>query len=856
MDANQLRAAFTGYFASRAHQVVPSASLIPHDPSVLFTIAGMVPFKPYFVGEEAAPWPCATTVQKCFRTVDIDIVGTTSRHCTFFEMLGNFSFGDYFKAEAIPFAWDLVTGVLGVEADRLWVTVHESDDEAAAVWVDGVGVPAGRVQRMGEDNFWRMGDVGPCGPSSEIYFDKGAAYGEPGGPARGGAERFVEIWNLVFMQFNRQADGSTEELPKKNIDTGAGLERILPILQGTDSIFATDVLRPLVERAEALTGVRYGADERSDVALRVLADHGRAMTMLVADGVLPSNEGRGYVLRRVIRRAVLAARRLGTESTVTPAMAETTAAVMGEAYPSLPDELEMVQSVVEREEAGFDRTLRTGLTLFDATLADARATGGTVLPGEAAFRLHDTHGFPVELTVELAAEAGLTVDRAAYDAHMAEQRHRARQAARAPAAADEEGYRALLDAEGPTVFVGRSPLHYASPARVVGVLAGSEPGTAELFLDQTPFYAEGGGQVGDTGTIVTETGRAEVRDTVSALPGLVAHRVRLTGDFFPGQDALAAIDAPRREAIRRNHTGTHLLHAALRQVLGEHVRQQGSLVAPDRLRFDFSHPGAPAPEELAVVSDLANADMLTDDRVETLEVPKSEADALGAVAFFGDKYGDVVRMVRAGPRSLELCGGTHVDALGMVGPLAVVSEGSIGANTRRIEAVTGLATVERARRRDAVVQEAAALLRVEPDGVLEALQKLVDRQRAADKELGRLRASMLSSEGAELAAAAVDGVVVTRRDDRSADELRGLAQAVRGHRGVRAAVVGGVTDGGRVAIAAATGGEPDAGALVKQIASIVGGGGGGSPEVAVAGGRDPGRLDEALAQARRALVGA
>ncbi len=854
MDANQLRAAFTGFFAARGHEVVPSASLIPHDPTVLFTIAGMVPFKPYFLGDEPSPWPRATTVQKCFRTVDIDVVGHTSRHCTFFEMLGNFSFGDYFKEQAIPYAWELVTEVLGIEAGRLWVTVHHSDDEAAAIWADAVGVPAARIQRMGEDNFWQMGETGPCGPCSEIYFDKGEPYGSPGGPAQGGAERFVEIWNLVFMQFNRAADGSMAELPKKNIDTGAGLERILPVLQGTDSIFDTDVLAPLVEVAQELTGARVGRDERTDVALRVMADHGRAMTMLVADGVLPSNDGRGYVLRRVIRRAVLAARRAGARGPVTPALARTAAQVMGEQYPAVRSEIDVVTDVLEREEAGFDRTLRAGLTIVEAALSELAGVTDAELSGETAFRLHDTHGFPIELTEELAREAGVRVDRAAYDAHMAEQRRRAREAARAPAGADETAYRELLDGAGPTRFVGRSPDHYAVPARVVGVLAGAEPGTVEVFLDQTPFYAEGGGQVGDTGSIVTETGRAEVYDTVAALPGLTAHRARLSGELFAGQDALAAIDGARREAVRRNHTGTHLLHAALRGVLGDHVRQQGSLVAPDRLRFDFSHPGAPAAEELDAVVSMANADVLTDEPVVTREVAKGEADALGAIAFFGDKYGDVVRMVQAGPHSLELCGGTHVDSLGMVGPIAVVSEGSIGSNTRRIEAVTGTASVERTRHRDRVVDEAAALLRVEPEGVLDALQRLVDRQRAADRELGRLRQSMLASEGAALAAAAADGLVVARRDGRSPDELRALAQAVRDG-GAASVALGGSPDGSRVAIAVATGGDPDAAAVVRQVAPIVGGGGGGSPQVALAGGRDPGRIEAALAEARRLLAG-
>jgi alanyl-tRNA synthetase len=854
MDANQLRAAFTGYFASKGHEVVPSASLIPHDPTVLFTIAGMVPFKPYFLGDEVAPWPRATSVQKCFRTLDIDVVGTTSRHCTFFEMLGNFSFGDYFKPEAIPYAWELVTEVLGVDPDRLWVTVHETDDDAAAIWREAVGVAPDRIQRMGEDNFWRMGDTGPCGPCSELYFDKGEAYGEAGGPAHGGAERFVEIWNLVFMQYNRSADGTLADLPKKSIDTGAGLERILPVLQGTDSIYATDVLAPLVEAAERLTGTRYGGDGRSDVALRVMADHGRAMAMLVSDGVLPSNEGRGYVLRRIIRRAVLAARRLGTDQAVTPSLAEVAVDVMGEAYPKLREDVDVIRAVLEREEGGFDRTLRTGLTLLEAELAATGAAAGEPsLSGEVAFRLHDTHGFPIELTEELAGEAGVAVDRAGFEALMDEQRARARQAARLPAAADEEAYRALLDAEGPTTFVGRSPRTYAVPARVVGVLAGSEPGTAEIFLDHTPFYAEGGGQVGDTGSIVTETGRADVYDTVSALPGLTAHRAHLTGEVFAGQDALAAIDEARREAIRRNHTGTHLLHAALRSVLGDHVRQQGSYVGPDRLRFDFSHHAAMAPAETRAVLELVNADVISDAPVETVEATRAEAEHMGAVAFFGDKYGEVVRVVRAGGHSLEFCGGTHVDALGMIGPLAIVSEGSIGSGTRRIEAVSGMVSVERSLDRDAMVDDAASLLKVEPTGVVEALQRLMDRQRAADKELERLRQMSIDAEAAELADSAVDGVVVARSDGRSADELRAVAQGVHRRDGVRAVVLGGTPDGAKVALAAVTGGVPDAGALLKRVAAVVGGGGGGSPEVAVAGGRDPARIDEALVEARRAL---
>ncbi|MGH9101128.1 MAG: alanine--tRNA ligase-related protein, partial [Acidimicrobiales bacterium] len=527
--------------------------------------------------------------------------------------------------------------------------------------------------------------------------------------------------------------------------------------------------------------------------------------------------------------------------------------IMGPAYPNVREEIEVVTDVLEREEAGFDRTLRTGLSMLEGALAQLHAERADVLPGETAFRLHDTHGFPVELTEELVRESGMSLDRAAYDAHMAEQRRRARQAAKAPPGADEPAYRQLLDTVGPTSFVGRSPERYAVGVQVVGVLAGAEPETVEIFLDRTPFYAEGGGQVGDVGTVVTETGRATVLETVTALPGLTAHRAKVSGEIYSGQDALAAIDGPRREATRRNHTGTHLLHAALREVLGDHVRQQGSLVAPDRLRFDFSHRGAPAPEELQAVSALATRDVLTDERVLSMEVAKSEAEEMGALAFFGDKYGDVVRVVRAGPHSLELCGGTHVDALGMIGPIAIVSEGSIGSNTRRIEAVTGEATVSRLAARDRLVTEAATLLKVEPEGLVDALQRLVDRERAAERELSRLRASMLEREAAELAAAAEQEVVVARIDGRSPDERRSLAQAARGH-GARAVAIGGSPDGARVAIAVATGGEPDATAVVRQVATIVSGGGGGSSAVALAGGRDASRLDEALGEARRLLA--
>jgi alanyl-tRNA synthetase len=870
MDANGLRAAFTRFFADRGHTIVPSASLIPHDPSVLFTIAGMVPFKPYFLGEEAAPWPRATSIQKCFRTPDIEIIGTDTYHCTFFEMLGNFSFGDYFKADAIPMAWELLTEVLGHDGDRLWITVHDDDDEAEQIWIDKVGVRPERVQRMGdEDNFWAMGETGPCGPDSEIFMDLGAAYGDDGGPKHGGSDRFVEIWNLVFMQFDRDASGVLTDLPRKNIDTGAGLERNLPILQGVDSVFDTDLFLPLIDTAASIIGTGYGVDPTTDVALRVLADHGRAFSMLVADGVLPANEGRGYVLRRVVRRAVLAARRAGVEKPVTPALVQAATDVLGEAYPALRAQQDLIVNVVAREEAGFDRTLRSGLS----RLEEAFATGTKVLQGDVAFTLHDTHGFPVELTEELARDAGVEVDRAGFDAAMAEQRERARAAAKSSRAGDEVVYRGLLEAEGTTTFVGRGVENYEVPARVVAVLeveAESDPGAkasaedgakdgdsriVEIFLDRTPFYAESGGQVGDTGTIVTETGIAEVEDTVLAAPGLVAHRARVTGEVRAGQDALATIDADRREAIRRNHTATHLLHAALRTVLGDHVRQQGSLVSPEYLRFDFSHHAAPTSEELDEVFALANAAVLSTDGVETTETSRDEAEKMGAIAFFGDKYGSSVRVVQAGSSSLEFCGGTHVDSLGQIGMITLQSEGSIGSNTRRIFAVTGFVSLERALGRERLVQSAAELLRTEPDELLAAIGRLSERQREAEKELARLRQQSSAAEATTLAeaAAADGGVVVARRDKVTQDDLRSLAQAILRHDGVRAVVLGGSPDGKSAAIVAVTGGTPDATQLVRTLGKMVGGGGGGSAELATAGGKDPAGIEAALAEAQRLL---
>jgi alanyl-tRNA synthetase len=846
VEAAQLRSIFLDYFARNGHTVVPSASLIPYDPSLLFTVAGMVPFKPYFTEEEPAPYPRAVSVQKCFRALDIDIIGTTQRHLTFFEMMGNFSFGDYFKEGAIKYAWGLITEGFGLDPERLWVTVHVSDDDADEIWRDVIGMPSTRLQRLDDDNFWRMGDTGPCGPSSEIFYDKGAEFGADGGPASGGEDRFVEFWNLVFTQYDQAADGTLSELPKKNIDTGAGFERTLAILNGLDSVFATDLFAPLLDTAARAIKTPYGKDEQTDVAIRRIADHGRAMTMLVSDGVLPSNEGRGYVLRRIIRRAVLAARRAGSDAALAASLVDATIEKMGSAYPVLVKDRDLIVEILEREEAGFARTLRTGLTLLEEARDGVLAKKATIFPGDVAFKLHDTHGFPIELTDEIVGESGLVVERAAFDVAMGEQRERARAAAKTLNLADDAHYRDLIERHGATEFVGRDVTRYSVETQVLALLAG-ENGVGELFLDSTPFYAESGGQVGDTGTIVTESGRFTVVDTQSVAGGLFAHRGTLTGEIVPGQVAIATIDPERREATRRNHTATHLLHAGLRLVLGDHVRQQGSYVGPDRLRFDFSHGAGVKPEEAKQISTLVNTDVVANEDVETVQTTKAEAETMGAIAFFGDKYGDRVRVVRAGTHSLEFCGGTHVHRLGDIGQIQIVSEASIGSNTRRIEAVSGLGAHRRSQEMESTLGSVATLLKTSGDDVVPALERLFERQREVDREVASLRQAQLSQFAEELHAESDAPILIARVDGYGGDQLRTLAQELQ-RRGRRGVVLVGTSDD-KVAIAVATDDSLDAVATVKKLAAFVGGGGGGSSRIALAGGRDSSGIDAVLGAA-------
>jgi alanyl-tRNA synthetase len=862
-SANDLRKAFEGFFASKAHTVVPSASLIPHDPTVLFTVAGMVPFKPYFVGDEAAPFKRAVTVQKCTRAGgkhnDLDEVGRTKRHLVFFEMMGNFSFGDYFKSDAIPWAWELVTEVFGFDGDRLWITVHESDDEAEQIWHEVVGVPMSRIQRLGdEDNFWQMGDAGPCGPCSEIHIDRGPAFGPEGGPLHDPhGDRYMEFWNLVFMQYNQSKDGSRTPLPKPSIDTGAGLERILALMQGTDSVWETDVLFPMIESAQSLTSKKYKIgdyDDRDSFSLRVLAEHARSSMMLVNDGVFPSNENRGYVLRRIIRRAVRHAYLLGTEKLVMPTLAETAISVMSGAYPDLLANKDFIVNVLSREEERFRQTLKTGLTILEGELS----AGAKTMSGTTAFTLHDTYGFPIELTQEIAGERSVLVDVAGFSKEMQEQRDRAKNARKGSSvsAATVDSYREVMEQFGTTNFVG-----YVSnqcEATVLAVLQNIEagPGIVEVFLDVSPFYAESGGQVGDTGTIRTESGEVQVLDTTFALPGLRRHTCSIvSGDIEVGQSAKASINVVARDATRRNHTATHMLHWALRQVLGEHVKQAGSHVSPDRLRFDFSHYAPVSASEIEEIERLTNEQLIANGPVRAYETSKDEATAAGAIAFFGDKYGDIVRVLEAGV-SVELCGGTHVGALGDIGIVKVVTESSIGSNLRRIEAVTGANAVEYVLAHHRTLTAAASLLGAQPSELVSAIQRKIDENKALGEELRSLRSVQATSRASEMAASAQGGVVVSRVDGVTPNELRELALAIRQNAAIKIVVLGGVTDTGGVALVATVSSDVSvaAGDLIRDAAKAVGGGGGGKGDIATAGGKDPSAIDAALELARSAVA--
>ncbi|MEY9943831.1 alanine--tRNA ligase [Kitasatospora sp. GAS1066B] len=886
MESAEIRRRWLRFYEERGHTVVPSASLVADDPTLLLVNAGMVPFKPYFLGEVKPAFSTATSVQKCVRTPDIEEVGKTTRHGTFFQMCGNFSFGDYFKEGAIKLAWELLTssvadGGYGLEPEKLWITVYQDDDEAEQIWREVVGVPAERIQRLGKaDNFWSMGVPGPCGPCSEINYDRGPAYGEEGGPAVNG-ERYMEIWNLVFMQYERGAGTGKDDfeilgdLPARNIDTGLGLERLATILQGVDNLFEIDTSRLILGRAAELTGHRYGAGEKSDVSLRVVADHIRTSVMLVADGVTPGNEGRGYVLRRILRRAIRNMRLLGATEPVARSLTEVTIEAMGPQYPELFAERQRIETVIVAEEASFLQTLRSGTAILDTAVAETRSGGATVLAGAKAFQLHDTYGFPIDLTLEMAAEQGLAVDEDGFRRLMQEQRDRAKADARAKKLghADVSAYRAVADRSGACVFTGYSATE--GEATVVGLLVDGVPAPAaqegdevELVLDRTPFYAEGGGQLADHGRIRLDSGAVvEIRDVQQPVPGVIVHKGSvLVGEVVVGAHAYARLDLERRRAVSRAHSATHLTHQALRDALGPTAAQAGSENAPGRFRFDFGSPAAVPGSVLVDVEQRIN-EVLTRELDVTAEVmTMDQARKQGAIAMFGEKYGDSVRVVTIGDFSKELCGGTHVGNTAQLGLVKLLGESSIGSGVRRVEALVGVDAYKFLAREHTVVAQLTELVKGRPEELPEKISAMLGKLKDAEKEIERFRAEKVLAAAAGLADSAEDvrGVALVAArvaDGVGADELRKLVLDVRNRLGSRPAVVAAFTVvNDRPLTVIATNEEArargvKAGELVRTAAKTLGGGGGGKDDVAQGGGTDARAVDAAIAAVRHSVHG-
>ncbi|AOT57949.1 MULTISPECIES: alanine--tRNA ligase [Streptomyces] len=886
MESAEIRRRWLSFFEERGHTVVPSASLIADDPTLLLVNAGMVPFKPFFLGEEKPPYTRASSVQKCVRTPDIEEVGKTTRHGTFFQMCGNFSFGDYFKEGAIKLAWELLTtpvehGGYGLEPEKLWITVYQDDDEAEKIWRDVVGVPAERIQRLGKkDNFWSMGVPGPCGPCSEINYDRGPEFGAEGGPAVND-ERYVEIWNLVFMQYERGEGTSKEDfeilgdLPSKNIDTGLGLERLAMILQGVQNMYETDTLKVVIDKATELTGVRYGQAQESDVSLRVVADHMRTSVMLIGDGVTPGNEGRGYVLRRIMRRAIRNMRLLGATGPVVGQLVDTVIRTMGEQYPELETDRKRVETVALAEEAAFLKTLKAGTNILDTAVTETKAAGGRVLPGDKAFLLHDTWGFPIDLTLEMAAEQGLTVDEDGFRRLMKEQRERAKADARAKKTghADVTAYREIADASGATEFTGYT--NTEGESTVVGLLvngvsspAASEGDEVEVVLDRTPFYAEGGGQIADTGRIRLHSGAViEVRDVQQPVPGVSVHKGSVqVGEVTVGATAYAAIDVRRRRAIARAHSATHLTHQALRDALGPTAAQAGSENQPGRFRFDFGSPSAVPQTVMTDVEQKINEVLARELDVHAEVMPIDEAKRQGAIAEFGEKYGEKVRVVTIGDFSKELCGGTHVHNTAQLGLVKLLGESSIGSGVRRIEALVGVDAYHFLAREHTVVAQLQELVKGRPEELPEKISGMLSKLKDAEKEIERFRAEKVLQAAAGLAESARDvrGVaLVTGRvpDGTGADDLRKLVLDVRGRiPGDRPAVVALFsTSGGRPLTVIATNEAArerglKAGDLVRTAAKTLGGGGGGKPDVAQGGGQNPEAVGDAIGAVERLVA--
>ncbi|HEV2344755.1 MAG TPA: alanine--tRNA ligase [Actinocrinis sp.] len=887
MDSAEIRRRWLDFFVKRGHAEIPSASLIAADPTLLLVNAGMVPFKPYFLGQQAPPAPRATSVQKCVRTLDIDEVGKTTRHGSFFQMCGNFSFGDYFKEGAITYGWELLTssvadGGYGLDGDRIWATVYLDDDEAYGIWRDEIGLPEQRIQRLGmEENFWSMGVPGPCGPCSELNYDRGPAYGVEGGPAVNG-ERYLELWNLVFMQYERgEGTGKGDfpilgELPSKNIDTGLGLERLAAVLQGVDNLYEIDTSRVILDKAAQLTGALYGKDQKSDIALRVITDHIRSATMLIGDGVTPGNEGRGYVLRRMMRRAVRNMRLLGAHQPTVHELVASAVEAMGPQYPELVADYKRIDAVAVGEEESFLQTLKTGTNIFDTAVSSTKNQGREQLAAADAFQLHDTFGFPIDLTLEMAAEQGLSVDEDGFRRLMAEQKQRAKADAKAKKTghADLSAYRELYDGTGSPEFTGYGET--TSEATVRGLLVGgavaAEAGTGdevELVLDRTPFYAESGGQLADHGLIRLGNGAlVEVLDVQKPVGDLIVHRaVVRDGDVTIGQPAEAVVDVTRRQAISRAHTATHMVHRAFRELLGETATQAGSENSPGRFRFDFAHAQAVPQSVLADVEQMVNT-VLVDDLAVTAQImSQPEAKAMGAMALFGEKYGDRVRVVSVGEWAHELCGGTHVANTGRLGLVKLLHESSIGAGVRRVEALVGTDAYNFLAREHVLLAQVSDLVKARPDDLPERISGIIGKLRDAEKEIASLRAGQVLAVAGELAGNPLDvhGVAFVGHrapDGTTADDLRKLAFDVRGRLGSRPAVIAlGSAAGERPLVLVATNEAArehglKAGALAKTAAQALGGGGGGKDDVAQGGGTDVGALDEALEAVRRQIAAA
>ena len=890
MESAEIRSRWLRFFESDnrqglTHTVVPSASLIADDPNLLLVNAGMVPFKPFFLGEVTPPYKRATSVQKCVRTLDIDEVGKTTRHASFFQMCGNFSFGDYFKEGAIALAWELLTrpiadGGYGFPEEKLWVTVYLDDDEAADIWHKQIGVPKERIQRRDmADNFWSMGVPGPCGPCSEIYYDRGPAYGAEGGPIAD-ENRYLEIWNLVFMQNERGAGGGKDsypilgELPAKSIDTGLGLERTAALLQGVENIYEIDTTIKILNRASELTGVKYGSSEKSDIALRVIADHARTSAMLIGDGVTPGNEGRGYVLRRMMRRTIRNMRLLGS---MDPIMSELTVAAigaMGSQYPELITDKKRILSVSVSEEESFLQTLKSGTQIFDLASVALKKSKATVLPGDDVFKLHDTYGFPFDLTLEMAREEGLEVDEDGFRRLMKEQKDRAKADAKAKKSGhtDVSVYKAIADKSGKSEFLGYA--HLSSESKLtgivvdgVGVASASEGEDVDIVLNRTPFYAEGGGQLADGGRITLSNGAVvEIEDVQSPVPGLSVHRGRvISGSIEVGSEALAEIDIERRHAISRAHTATHMVHKAFREILGETATQAGSENSPGRFRFDFPATGSVSVSVLNDVESRVNTLLLDNLEVTAESMSQAKAKELGAMALFGEKYGDVVRVVSVGEWARELCGGTHVARSGQLGVIKLLSESSIGAGVRRVEALVGVDAYKFLAREHILLNSLTDLIKgARTEELPERISDLLNKMKDIEKELATVRSAQALSQVGDLAKTAkvINGISYissVMADGVSGDDLRKIALDLRERESKSVVALISSNDGKPVLVVAtseqARAGGVKAGALVKIGSTVLGGGGGGKDDFAQGGGTDTSKSLEALTAISNALIG-